>query len=360
MFNSVSCASINSNKSFNPCTKLVTGTSDFAGNNSDCTNSDQSNLNYTVDPVFGILPTVTISGLNSNETLKELVCRKQLLRGYKPKSYVIDKMETKIVTFNPNLGNFHTMDKVFNGTHEFQKDDMCILRVEDDKNTLPITKSRISNVLIAGIANFLFPFKKPSSSTASSSISIPPVSGNTNAAINSANCHFYSDYDISTCLERQIQEAFNHSPMNDQLPSSRSLLLNSNNTIHHDFSLISGNTRNKKKSHKKEIHLEVPAYYKSVSKYKTITDVTNSKKIQKKTQQTYKKTNLNSIYSYVQKVGAPENGGTLGQSAFNFYNHQQASLTNQQANAKKNWFSYAIHAFKQFWIDLWNDLFLKC
>ena len=337
---------------------------------SDVLHSDMKN-----DSEYGILPTITIKGLNPNESLKELVYRKQLLRGYIPSSQILNRMEARVIRFNPNLSNSHTIEKILDGKHEFQKDDLCYLahnsQTENQTNT---------NGLIATIANFLYPVRNNDNLLISSGDSLwskhinSNCSENKNAATNSSVSSFSTICSIDTSIAQEIENTLQNARtgsvlkgVNDNLTcqtpdgmlfdgtlplTPTQITLTRNGKLLNSIEVSNNNTFQNELA---DIQLEVPLYYRSVSKYQTVKNNANNDDNTNDNNSQYHTKNLNSIYSYVQKIGAPENGGVLGQSAYNYYQQQQ-QLLNEQRNEKKNWFLYAWNAFKQFWVDLWEDL----
>ncbi|KAL6928460.1 hypothetical protein ACO0SA_003200 [Hanseniaspora valbyensis] len=337
---------------------------------SDVLHSDMKN-----DSEYGILPTVTIKGLNPNESLKELVYRKQLLRGYIPSSQILNRMEARVIRFNPNLSNSHTIEKILDGKHEFQKDDLCYLphnrQTENQTNT---------NGLIATIANFLYPVRNNDNLLISSGDSLWSKNinnnclENKNAATNSSVSSFSTICSIDTSIAQEIENTLQNARtgsvlkgVNDNLTcqtpegmlfdgtlplTPTQITLTRNGKLLNSIEVTNNNTFQNELA---DIQLEVPLYYRSVSKYQTAKNNANNDDNTNDNNSQYHTKNLNSIYSYVQKIGAPENGGVLGQSAYNYYQQQQ-QLLNEQRNEKKNWFLYAWNAFKQFWVDLWEDL----
>lgn len=305
-------------------------------NSDDFTNSQysksQQNFNEDVDDnIFNIIPTVTIRGLHREESLKDLVEKKQLLRGYEPTNRILNKMETRILRFNPNLNNSHTLDDIYAGKHSLQKDDLEYLKPIN----VPKEKLEDSNDTLTTIANFLYPIKKCNDTLV--------INSNIDS---SKQLHEspLSELSIDTSLALEIEHTINqqHIPLKSSGPINKeeeNIQITPEGIVYSNEILLSERQRTiktliDKKKDTNNVQLDVPKYYKEVSRYKQNNAVDSNGQPQVSIR------NVNNMYSYSQNVYLND-----------------ASLHNpENSNKRVSWFGYAFNVFIQFWVDLWEDI----
>ncbi|KAL6933212.1 hypothetical protein ACO0R3_002312 [Hanseniaspora guilliermondii] len=289
---------------------------------------------------YDIIPSVTITGLHRQETIKDLVIKKQILRGYEPSNRILSKMETRLIRFNPNLNNSHSLDEIYAGTHSLQKDDLEYL-VPQTK-THDHDKLEISNSTLTNVANFLYPIKKFNDALV---ISSSPCCIDEEKSSNKGKFTPISDYSIDTSLKLEIENTIN----NQDIVSKSSGVVRDDKTgqnnddiaitpegiVYSNEILLSTKLRTLKKimdENNNNVQLFVPKYYADVSRYKhqNESNVTASVSIK----------NVNDIYTYTHNTAC----------------HSPVQASHESLNERVHWLRYAWTVFIQFWIDFWNDL----
>ena len=282
---------------------------------------------------YDFIPAVTITGLHRQESIKDLVMKKQMLRGYEPSNRVLNRMETRIIRFNPNLNNSHSLDEICSGTHSLQKDDLEYLDPQNkahDHNTLENSNSTLTNV-----ANFLYPIKKCNDTLV---ISSSACCTDEERSSDKSKPTPISGYSIDTSLALEIENTINKQDIASRssgVVKDDDIAITPEGIVYSNEILLSNNQRTLKNimdENRDKVQLSVPKYYADVSRYK------HQHKSSETPSLSFK--NVNNLYTYAHETAcnSPSQGNY------------------ESLNEKDHWLKYAWNIFIQFWVDFWNDL----
>ena len=292
------------------------------------------------DNIFNIIPTVNIRGLREEETLRDLVVKKQQQRGYEATNRILSKMEAKIIRFNPNLNNSHTLDDIYSGQHSFQRDDLEYLKPQSPSHQ-QIKKIEDSNDTLASIAKFLYPINKCNNIMAINSDS---EITNQRSLVYQVHESPISDISIGTSLALEIENTINKQNMASESSApidqnDKNIQITPEGIVYNNEILLSEKQRTiktlmDKGKNANTIQLDVPSYYKEVSVHRQ-----NDDNKQKGNSRVFTR-NVNNIYSYTHSI---------------YY--KDTSLHNcETSNEKISWLKYASNKFVKFWLNLYKNI----
>lgn len=302
--------------------------------NEDLENFPSSSKVSTIDEEdYDFIPAVTITGLHRQESIRDLVLQKQVLRGYEPSNRVISRMETRIIRFNPNLNNSHSLNEIYSGTHSLQKDDLEYLdpqHKEHNHNTLENSNSTLTNV-----AYFLYPIKKCHDTLV---ITSSACCTDEEKSSDKSKPTPISDYSIDTSLALEIENTINkhdRASKSSGVVKDDEIAITPEGIVYSNEILLTNNQRTLKNmmdKHRDEVQLSVPKYYADVSRYKHQRESNEAPSISVR--------NVNNLYTYAHETAS----SSPAQDSHNSFNE------------KVHWFKYGWTVFIQFWIDFWIDL----
>lgn len=282
---------------------------------------------------YDFIPAVTITGLHRQESIKDLVLKKQMLRGYEPSNRVLSRMETRIIRFNPNLNNSHSLDEICSGTHSLQKDDLEYLDPRNKVNDY--NKLENSNITLASVANFLYPIKKCNDTLV---ISSSACCTDEERSSNNSKPTPISYCSIDTSLALEIENTINKQDIASKFSGvvkDDGISITPEGILYSNEILLSNNQRTLKSimdGNRDNVQLSVPKYYADVSRYKHKNELTETPTLSIR--------NVNNLYTYAHETAC----------------NSPVQPSHGSSNKKVHWFKYAWSIFIQFWVEFWNDI----
>lgn len=313
------------------------------------------------DPLYGVLPTVTIK--NSHP-------RKQRKIDYDAARESLNKIEPSITNFDSKLNNAGTINCPSKSKHESQKNKLEFLERTSLKNSTFKPKSQTKNDLIASIAKLLCPqnnaynlpksskafFFSKSSTSNNSTIFLTSSNQTLGTFVSSCSCNcsvelpFVHNTEENLQKERAIVSLGDFYALRTQL-ATKKLFADESPMLATPAPRQKSNTPIQNKN-RAPVLLEASLNYKTVSNISCETpSIFNNNKIDK--QKCYTST-LTTICSCVHQSDGACKSSSLRELAYNSYQKHD-----QQSSKGRNWFRDAWKTLKEFWISILNSLAMK-